>query len=120
MNYGEIKTQIAKFAQRTDLGNEIPQFVANAGERIGRRFGVMPAPLIADTDTNSVLTTHPTLYLYAGLREYAVFTHNVTAVQAYEQLFTIEADRMNITYQGPDWAACEPPVMRPYVEPENA
>jgi len=113
MNYIELQEQIAQWSHRTDLAKVIPEFIDNVSQRLGRRFGVMPAPLVKDTDTNSVLTTHSQLYLLGGLREQAIYTHDAVAAQAYEALYQIEIGKMNITYADTDWAACDSPVMCP-------
>lgn len=112
MNYGELKAQIESWSHRTDLEEKIPEFIQNAGQRIGRRFGVMPFPMVLDTDTNSVLDVHSDLYLYASLREMMIFTENAPAAQAYETLYQAEVKQMNINYRGLDWDACDGPVMR--------
>jgi len=46
------------------------------------------APLVADGDTNWVLTYEPDLYLYATLLHAAEFLHDVSAAQRYEALLT--------------------------------
>ena len=113
MNYGELKAAVAKWSHRSDLDAEMGTFIQNVSEDLGRRFGVMPAPLIADTDTNSLLTTHSKIYLYGCLREVGAYTHNVQAVQAYEALYEGQVSEMNINYRGLDWDACCSPVMAP-------
>jgi len=111
MNYGELKEQAAKYAHRTDLNDQMDVFVRLLSERLGRRFGVMPAPLIADTDTNSLLNTHSGVYLYGVLKEIAIFTHNIDAMDAHERDYQREVSELNINYRGLDWDACCSPVM---------
>lgn len=118
MNYGEIKAQIDQWTHRSDLTAEVPQFIYNVSQRLGRRLGVMPSPLIADTDTNSILTTHPLLYLYGSLREVGIFTENVDMVQAYEMLYQAEVKELNINYRGLDWDACPSPAVMTSKEQE--
>ena len=74
---------------------------------------MMPAPLNADTDTNSLLTTHASVYLYGCLREAHMYTHDVDGTEAFEAIFQREVSNLNINYQDTDWAACDPPVMCP-------
>ncbi len=112
MNYGELKKQIIDLSHRTDLEDEVPLFIQRCGERLGRRFGFMPTPLVADTDTNSILTTHSSLYLYGSLREVHVYTNYADGITAFETLFQLEVENMNINYKGLDWVACSPPVMK--------
>jgi len=112
MNLGELKAQISKYAHRNDFDSELLEgFVDGVSQRLGRRFGVMPAPLVADTDTNSLLTTHSLIYLYGALREQGIYSHDVDAVNKYEQLYQQEISEMNINYQDVDWAACIGPVI---------
>jgi len=113
MNLGELKEQIVAFSHRNDLDHVIQQFIDNTSQRLGRRFGVMPAPLLASTDTNSLLTTHSSIYLYGSLREQGIYTHDVAAVDKYEQLYQTEIRELNINYQDWDWAAEAGPVMCP-------
>lgn len=119
-NYGELKASIQKWLHRDDLEEEIPTFVSLAAERIGRRLGAMPPPLVADFDTNNMLTYHSGIYLYGSLREGAIHTHDSSAEQIYDRLFQNELADMNINYHGSDWDTCPPPVMAPYEEPEEA
>ena len=116
MNYGELKTAIAQWAHRTDLGDQMSLFVDNVSQRLGERFGVLPAPLIIDTDTNSLLTVHPRLCLIGCQIEVSMYTQDSVAAGAYEAIFQEAISQMNINYQDLDWAACCPPVMKP-VEP---
>ena len=113
MILSELKTITTQWAHRTDLGPQLDLFVINVSQRLGERFGVMPAPLSVDTDTNSILTTHPRLYILGMQVEVSTFTHDVPAVTAYEALFQEAISNMNINYQDTDWAACPPPVICP-------
>lgn len=103
MNYGELKTQIAKWAHRTDLGEQIPQLVANTTKRLNRRFGLSLGPLVADTDTNIILDNNEDIYLYGGLQEQAAYVHNAGAVQEYKRLYQAEIRQLNINYAGTEW-----------------
>jgi hypothetical protein len=113
MNYGEIKTAVKEYSHRNDLDAQIPEFIQRAAEQIGRRFGIMPSVLVNDADTNSTLDQHPQLYLYAALREMAIFTADLDATQHYDGLWNKECSEMNINYHGVDWDACNPPVICP-------
>ena len=107
----ELKSKMARYSHRADLDPHYDDFVQGASERIGRRFGVMPSPLVADGDTNSVLTTHPHLYLAACMIELSEFTEDLIATREWMSIWREQASDMNINYQGLDWAACAPPVM---------
>jgi len=113
MNYGQLKQAVKDWSHRSDLDAHHATFVSNVSQRLGRRFGQLPAPLVVDTDSNSLLTTHPNIYLYGCLREVGIYTHNVEAVQAYETLYQNEVNEMNINYRGLDWDACCSPKMEP-------
>ena len=111
MKYADLKTATAQWAHRTDLKDHMNLFVANVSQRLGERFGVMPAPLVDDNDTNSLLTTHPRLYLIGCQVEVSIYTHDSMAASAYEAVFQEALSQMNINYQDTDWAACCSPVM---------
>lgn len=103
MNYGELKTAIAQWAHRTDLGDQMGIFAQNVTERLNQRFGLNMGPLVADTDTNIVLENNGNVYLYGTLREQATYTHNAVAAQAYESLYQVSIADYNINYAGDEW-----------------
>ena len=113
MNYGELKSQIATWAHRNDFTAVIPSFVEQVTQRLNRRFGITLTPLVNDVDTNLILDNNPTLYLYGCLRQGAIYTHDQPATEAYNALYNIEVDRMNITYAAEEWNTT-PPVVEPY------
>lgn len=113
MNLRELEQAIRDWSHRSDLDPHISTFISNVSQRLGRRFGYMPSPLVVETDSNSLLTTHPNIYLYGCLREAGIFTHNAEAVRVYEGLYQEEVKQMNLNYRGLDWDACCPPVMAP-------
>ena len=116
MNYGQLKQATAEWSHRSDLGDQMALFVSNVSQRLGERFGVMPAPLVDDTDTNSVLTTHPRLYLLGCQIEVSIYTHDAVAASAYEVILQEAISNMNVNYQDLDWAACPSPVITPYCD----
>jgi hypothetical protein len=67
---------------------------------------VAPTEMAADTDTHLMLTTFPSLYLYASLRHGAIWAQDVELAQVYtaayegEALRVIKADRTS-RYGGP-------------------
>lgn len=112
MKKGDLKAQVIKWSHRTDLDDEMDEFIENVSQRLGRRFGVMPARLVADSDTNSLLTTHSRIYMLGCQVEVSIFTHDANAASVYESMFQEEISQMNINYQDLDWAACPPPQMK--------
>ncbi len=77
MILSELKTAIADWTHRTDLEPHMGTFVNSVSSRLGRRFGVMPALLIADDDITK--TTSGSLTLNAGGSVYAHGTLITTA-----------------------------------------
>lgn len=110
MTPADLKTRIADITHRRDLTQQLDKFVAEANERINRRFGItltVPAdadPLPAGTDQ---------LYLYAGLTAAYEFLNNGDNARYYDQKWELEADRQNVLNPGTvtDNYAAEPPFI---------
>ena len=115
MNYLTLKQTITAYSHRSDLTAHLDQMVANVSDELDRRLGTTTGPLIADTDTNDMLTHNADIYLYGSLKQVGVFTHNVQAVQAYDVLYEQAISNLNINYAGDEWNT-EPPVITPYEE----
>lgn len=116
MNYGELKNYVASTLHRADLVTAMPQFVRDAQDRIGRRFGIELAPLVADDDTDAVLTASPLLYQYATLREACAYLRDFEGVNSWGGLYDIEASIEVVTSRreatDPDTVDGEPPVIK--------
>lgn len=97
MNYGQLKTRIASALHRSDLTARIPDFVGDATVRINNRLGLGLADLVADDDTNPVLTDSPLLYLYAGMQAGYEYLNNGDNAQYYGRRFEATADIVNVT-----------------------
>lgn len=59
------------------------------------RFWSEPASLLADTDTNAVLTAQPMLYLYGVLFELSVWASDREAAAGHMQVFLAEIEQLN-------------------------
>ena len=98
MNYGQLKARIASTMHRSELlTTQVPNFVADATVRINNRLGLGLAPLVADDDTNPVLTDSYLLYLYAGLQAGYEFLNNGDNAEYYGRRFEATADIVNVT-----------------------
>jgi len=89
-------------------------FVEDARLKLNRRFGLTLVPLVADTDTNPVLTEFPLLYLYAAVQSGFEYLNNGNNAQYIFDKWEIECDRQNILnpYSVTDhYTADAPPAM---------
>lgn len=100
MTYLELITQLAQIAHRGDLSAQMYNFVQAATEQINRRLTLELVPLVADADTNDILTKWPLLYQYAGMAALYEFTNDGDNVTFYLQRFWDECDSQNITAPG--------------------
>jgi hypothetical protein len=85
MTPAQMKTRIAEVMHRNDLTGQMANFMADAMERINRKFGVA---LVLPAD-NEPLPAPDLLFLYAGLQAGYEFTNNgenaVFASDRFEQ-----------------------------------
>jgi hypothetical protein len=117
MTYDELIARMASIAHRKDLDAQLPNFVADANEKINRRFNLAlesPSPAV---QTNTVLTTWPLLYLYSGMQSLYEHLNNGDNASYYRQAWEQEADRQNITLSSTDtdpWTVDDlPPAIIP-------
>ena len=103
MNRAEIQNQIIAFSHRSDLTDSVGQFIDNTTQRLNRRLGITLDPMLDNNGTNIIAEVNSSIYLYGGLREMAIFTADRPSAEAYEQLFNIEVDNLNINYNGTEW-----------------
>ena len=87
MNYGEIKTAILNRSHRADLSAKVGEFVALAESEYNARTGSAYELGPADTSHNALSDGHPTVYIYGGLRQLALYTVDDAALGKYTQLF---------------------------------
>ena len=91
----ELKTRISQILHRTDLTAQMDNFVADANERINRRFGtalvVTPGGALAAGDL---------LYLYAALASAHSFLNNGDNTKFYQDIWELECDRQNVCAPG--------------------
>jgi hypothetical protein len=97
MTYGQLKTRLAAVSHRTDLTASLPDFVEDARIKLNGRFGLTLAPFTADTDTNTVLTNFPLLYLYAALQSLYEHLNNGDNAGYYKGLFDEQCSMQNVT-----------------------
>ena len=112
MLISELKTRIAQVMHRTDLTPQMGNFVADAYERVNRRFGTSFA-VGADTDA---LPAPDLLFLWPALQSANEFIRNGDDAVWAGQQFVNEANQQNIT--GGDstvnpYPEGEPPVILP-------
>lgn len=93
MNYGELQARIATTLHRQDLATVIPEFVADAQDAIGRRFGIVLPPLVNDADTDAVLTESPLLYIYFAMHAGCMFLRDADGAAMWLQAFELQAGR---------------------------
>lgn len=103
MNRGEIQDQIINWTHRTDLGSVVSQFVDIVTQRLNRRLGITLDPMSGTSGTNIIGDVNPSIYLYGGLREYAIYAADAPAEQHYDMMYEKEVNRLNITYNGEEW-----------------
>ncbi|WNZ54789.1 hypothetical protein QT397_18160 [Microbulbifer sp. MKSA007] len=113
-NYGELKSAIARWLEREDLDESIPDFITLAELRILRELrgptvsaevngavGItrnqdFSGQLSINTDTNPVLTSAPDLYLFGALVEAESFLMNDSRVPLWESKFQDQLHRLNL------------------------
>jgi len=114
MNNLQLQQRLAGIAHRSDLTSQLPLFVADATERINRRFGLELAPLVSDNDTNPVLTSFPLLYEYSAAQSMFEYLNNGQNAIYYSDRWERECDRQNVLnpYTATDkYTATNPPVI---------
>jgi hypothetical protein len=89
--------------------------VEDARIKLNSRFGLTLAPFVADTDTNTVLTNFPLLYLYAALQALYEHLNNGDNAGYYKGLFDEQCSLQNITANSgaTDPYYSSPPVVIP-------
>ena len=119
MNFGELKTRLARDLHRTDLASEIVSFIETARILLNTRFNLALVPFVDDADTDIILDPLPELYIYAALGEGYTFLHNGDAKAAYEADWRRLADAQNIQNPGgPVDPFTQAPVIQQYIPGE--
>lgn len=110
MTLQDLKDRIASVLHRSDLTNSIPNWIADATERINRRFGIALVSPAADTDP---LPAPDLLYLYASLASGYEHLNNGDNARYYAERWELEADREVVLNPGgaTDNYAAEPPAI---------
>lgn len=97
MNIADLKLRIAQIAHRTDLGPQLDNFIADALDRINRRFGVA---LALPSGTDPLPEGTDLLWLYASLVSCYTFLNNGDNARSYDAAWELEADRQNVLNPG--------------------
>lgn len=110
MTPAELKSRVAQTLHRTDLTAQITNFLADAQERINRRFGT---ELTVPADDVPFPDGTPLLYFYATLQGAYEFLNNGDNARYYAQAWELEGDRQNVLQPGTvtDNYAAEPPFI---------
>lgn len=87
MNYGEIKQAIINRSHRADLTSHIPEFIQLAESEYNARTNSSYDLVGADTKHNHLSDQWPTVYIFGGLMQLAVWTNDDTALQKFTALF---------------------------------
>jgi hypothetical protein len=105
----DLKTRIAQVMHRTDLTAQMDNFVADAFERVNRRFGTA---FIKGADTET-LPAATLLFLWPAMQSANEFIRDSDAAMWAAEQFDLEAGRQNVTgaTSATDQFAGEPPVI---------
>lgn len=85
-NYGELKASVANYANRTDLDDVIPDFIAEAHVRLVEYAGQL-TPMVNDEDTNALMAYDPHCYLWGALHEAGVYLADDKMMSIYGAKF---------------------------------
>lgn len=100
------RSELSKWVQGSSQGESTPRFYSVDGQSIqtapggvGVEFTLIyyaktPA-LVSPTDTNEILTTYPTIYLYASLIEANSFVQDMEQRSASTEVYASEVARAN-------------------------
>ena len=122
MNRAEIKNKIAEWSHRTDLTGQLDVFVDNATQRLNNRLG-LALTLSGNSGENIISRDYPNIYIYAGLREMAIYVRDRVAANDYDQLYQAEVAQLNITAESEGFTDDVPTMLseyEQYVEEQNA
>ena len=110
MTLADLKARIASVMHRNDMTNNIPNRIADATERINRRFGIALVNPVVDADP---LPAPDLLYLYASLVSGYEHLNNGDNARYYAERWELEADREVVLNPGgvTDNYAAEPPAI---------
>ena len=84
--YSKLQDAVAQYAQRTDLTDIIPDFIATAHRQIVAYYGPL-AVLSLPSDTNDMLVMDPQIYLWGALAEAGAYLRDSDLVGAYQEKF---------------------------------
>lgn len=96
-NYAELKAAVADYTKRTDLTNQIPDFIRAAHIKLNEINGVGPLMMfVEDTDTNPLLDYSPFPYLYGAVGYAAAYLRD-DSLSGYADMFADELAKLAST-----------------------
>ena len=89
LDYAALKTATQSESQRSDAipADVMRRMSDESTQRINRRLNLALAPLIADTDTNEILTNHDLIYLAAMMEVYSRWNRDWEDAMYYDERF---------------------------------
>jgi hypothetical protein len=94
-SYINLKAAIANYLARSDLTDEIPDFIDLCEAKLQRRF-VGVTTLSTSVTTNWLLTAHPDVYLYGSLLEAQPYLIDDARIATWSQLFDKAASEVRL------------------------
>ena len=122
MNRSELSNRIVAWTHRSDLGSQVDFFIDTATARLNKRLG-LALTLTGPSGENTISRDYPEIYLYAALREFAIYTADAPAAQSYEALYQEEVAQLNINAESEGFTKDTPAMKSEYeqaVEEANA
>lgn len=84
VDYAGLQASVADWLNRSDLNNEIPNFIRLAEARFAIKFKSFTGLSVA-APTNSILTSYPDIYLYGTLVEAATYLQDSINLPIWKQ-----------------------------------
>jgi hypothetical protein len=113
MNRTDVKEVILAWSHRSDLEDQVDAFIDNTSQRLRKRLG-MELPFTGQAATNTISNDYPEIYIYGGLREMGLYTHDAELVNLYGNMYDREVSQLNITAESTDFVDDTPAVLSEY------
>ena len=113
MNRTDVKEAILAWSHRSDLEDQVDLFIDNTSQRLRKRLG-MDLPFTSQAATNVISIDYPEVYIYGGLREMGLFTHDIELTNMYGAMYEQEVSLLNIKAESTDFTDDTPAVMSEY------
>lgn len=95
-NYGQLKTSVAKYSNRTNIDDVVPDFILAAHLRLVEVVGALTA-MSEDTDTNAFFDYDPNTYLWGALAEAGLYLKDEELMSYYGAKFQTRLDDLAMT-----------------------